>query len=71
MSEILARINENIDKIALEVVTLEYGDVQRMGKMIKYFKELEEDSRKLDDQAFTALTQSLKSYIENLPPWPE
>ena len=66
MSGLLERLNENIKKIALEVVTLEHGDVHTMGKIMKCLRCLEEDSHSLDDPTFKDLTRSLKSYLERL-----
>ncbi len=66
MSELLEKINGNLEKIALEIVTLDVQDIPALGKIINHFEEMEEDSSEIGPPAFRKLIQAIKEYIEKI-----
>lgn len=66
MSKLLEKIDKDIERIALEAVTLECGDVLAMGNMIKVLKKLQKDSKSFDNPVLSALVDSVKRYLESL-----
>ncbi len=64
MPELIEKINENIESIALEVVMLDAEDIPALGKMIKSLGMLQEDVKEIDQPVFSELIQAIKSYIE-------
>ncbi len=66
MSEMLEKISKNIESIALEVVMLDVQDIPALGKIVNCLGVLEEDSKEIDQPAFSELIQAIKSYIEKI-----
>ena len=66
MTDLLKKIDAYIEKIALETVTLENGDILTMGIIMKCLNDLEENSQPLDNPTFSDLTHSIKAYLEKL-----
>ena len=66
MSDLIERMGKDLERVALEVVTLECGDIPAMGKMMNCLCRLEEDCRETDQPAFQDLTLALKGYLERL-----
>ncbi|MGD9157451.1 MAG: chemotaxis protein CheA [Desulfobacteraceae bacterium] len=60
------KIEDIIDKVALEVLTIEKGDVQALGNIRKSLKELENKPRIFDDSNFNDILDGLNLYIEKL-----
>jgi len=66
MTDVLEKTNKNIESIALEVVMLDLEDIPALGKLVNCLGVLEEDSKEIDQPAFSELIQAIKSYIEKL-----
>jgi len=66
MSDLTERINKNLEKIAMEIVTLEGRDIPVMGNMMNSLCEMEKDSREVDQPSFLELTLALKGYLEKM-----
>lgn len=66
MTDVLEKTNKNIESIALEVVMLDVEDIPALGKLVNCLGVLEEDSKAIDQPAFSELIQAIKSYIEKL-----
>ena len=58
--------NKIIEKIALEVVTLEQGDILAMGRLLKSCKELNKSVKALKHPSISDITQGLQTYLEKL-----
>ena len=59
-------IKQNLEAVALEVVTLDMNDIPAMGTILKYIGGIETDAQSIKEASFTALLQAAKSYVENL-----
>ena len=57
MTDQIEELGNSLETIALEVVTLESGDIPTMGKIINILEELEEKSEVLDDTRFRDLVR--------------
>ena len=66
MTDLLEKTNKSIESIALEAVMLDVEDIPALGKIVNYLVGLEEDSKEIDQPAFSELIQAIKSYIEKL-----
>jgi len=66
MTDVLEKTNKNIESIALEVVMLDLEDIPALGKLVNCLGVLEEDSKEIDQPAFSELIQAIKSYIERI-----
>lgn len=66
MTDVLEKTNKNIESIALEVVMLDVQDIPALGKLVNCLGVLEEDSKEIDQPAFSELIRAIKSYIEKL-----
>jgi len=66
MTDVLEKTNKNIESIALEIVMLDVQDIPALGKIVNYLGVLEEDSKEVDQPAFSELIQAIKGYIEKL-----
>ncbi|MBW1721252.1 MAG: chemotaxis protein CheA [Deltaproteobacteria bacterium] len=66
MSELIGKIGSEIEKIALEVVTLENGDIPAMGDVMNRLCFLEEKAGEIKEGAFNNLVSALKGYLEKL-----
>jgi len=66
MSSHLENVDKSLDTMALEVMTLESDDIPAIGNMLNFLNDLEDDSRSLDNSAFSDLTHSIKAYLEKL-----
>ncbi len=66
MAEIMESINKHLEDLALQVVTLEEGDIPAMGKMINVITELEQLSPELSESAFSQIVKGIKGYLEKL-----
>lgn len=66
MSHELEKINEHLDAMALETVTLEEGDIPAMGQIMNAICSLEEVCDGNADPRFTKMLQAVKGYLEKL-----
>ncbi len=66
MSTLLDKVDKDLEAIALEVVTLEVGDIRAMGNIINRLSSLEKRSKELADPSFEDLVGALKGYLEKL-----
>ncbi|MFP3928932.1 MAG: hypothetical protein ACLFUP_08510, partial [Desulfobacteraceae bacterium] len=66
MSERLKEIGEGLESMALEVVSLDPGDIPAMGRAMNVLENLEAASRGLDDPVFLKLVRAVKNYMERL-----
>lgn len=66
MSEVLERIEKNLEGMALGIVTLDKGDIPGMGNIMNSLCCLAEDSREINQPSFLELTRALEGYLERL-----
>ena len=66
MSELMEKIDNHLQAISLEVVTLEDRDIAVMGKILTYFGELEEAFRSIDNPVFLDLIKGLMGYLDRI-----
>lgn len=66
MSSAIENIGKDLEKMALEVVTLESGDIPAMGKVMNSLCLLEENCRGIEPPAFHELALALKGYLEKI-----
>ncbi len=66
MSELTEEIGKNLEKIALEVVTLECGDIPAMGNVMNGLCALEKNCHDIEQSDFLDLNLALKDYLEKL-----
>jgi two-component system chemotaxis sensor kinase CheA len=66
MAELIEKMGKDLENMALEVVTLETGDIPAMGKIMNFLCVLEEDSREIEQPQFQGVSQALKGYLERL-----
>jgi len=66
MLDRIDKTTENLEAIALEVVTLDVRDIPALGNIMNCLCEIENDSPAFDQPAFSELVQAIKGYIEKL-----
>lgn len=66
MSQDLGQIEQHLERMALEMVTLEGGDIQGMGKIMNALEAMEERSKSVDMPVFRELTTATERYLERL-----
>jgi len=66
MSDMIEKVGKDLEKIALEVVTLESGDIPAMGNVMNGLCALEVNCREIEQPTFLDLNLALKSYLEKL-----
>ncbi|MCF8061981.1 MAG: chemotaxis protein CheA [Deltaproteobacteria bacterium] len=66
MSERIEQIGERLEGIALEVVTLEAGDIPALGNLMNALEALGADAEGLDDPRFLQVAGAVKGYLEKL-----
>jgi two-component system, chemotaxis family, sensor kinase CheA len=66
MLDKMDKTKENLEAIALEVVTLDANDIPAMGAILKSIGVIETDENATKEPFFTELLQATKSYVENL-----
>jgi two-component system, chemotaxis family, sensor kinase CheA len=66
MSEWLERIEKGVEGIALEVVTLDKGDIPAFGNIINSLCKMEEDAEGSGQAHFQELAKAVKGYLERL-----
>lgn len=66
MLDRIDKTTESLEAIALEVVTLDVGDIPALGNIMNCLCEIENDSTAFDQLAFSELAQAIKGYIEKL-----
>jgi two-component system chemotaxis sensor kinase CheA len=66
MSYEVEKINENLETLALEVVTLGEKDLSGLGKILNTICDLEINSGGMDESDFPVLIQGIKGYLEQL-----
>ncbi len=66
MSDRVEQIGSRLESIALEVVTLEAGDIPALGTLMNVLEELEQEAGGLDDPRFLELVRAEKGYLERL-----
>ncbi len=59
-------VGEILEKLALDVVSLEAGDIPAMGKLMNALSSLKEASSSMDNQEFLDTLSSVKSHLESL-----
>lgn len=62
----MENIKSDIEKLALQVVTLEAGDIPAMGKILNSLASLSENAQSFDPPEFLSIAQGLKEYIERM-----
>ncbi|MDY7030460.1 MAG: chemotaxis protein CheA [Thermodesulfobacteriota bacterium] len=66
MPDLLEKIENKLEAIALEVVTLEGKDIPGIGNILNYLLSLEEDFRKIEQPSFLDVTYALKDYLKKV-----
>ena len=66
MSDLLDEIKNKVEKIALDVVTLEENDIPSMGNILNCLCDLEESSQEIRYPSLMDLITSLKGYLEKV-----
>ena len=66
MTDQMEKIDEKLQTISLDVVTLEDGDIPSMGIIINSITELEDLFNKAEQEICLDLTQALKGYVERM-----
>lgn len=66
MSDRIEELGSSLDTLALEVVTLESGDIPAMGKVMNVLEELEAQSKDLEEVRFTDLVRATRGYLEKV-----
>jgi two-component system chemotaxis sensor kinase CheA len=66
MLDRIDRTKNNLETIALEVVTLDANDIPALGNILNYLGQMEGDSPAIDQPIFQQLLQAIKGYIEKL-----
>lgn len=66
MPERLEEIGEGLESMALEVVSLDPGDIPAMGRAMNVLETLEAASGELGDAGFLDLVRAVKRYLERL-----
>ncbi len=66
MADQMKKIDDKLQAISLDVVTLEDGDVPSMGIIINSLTELEDLFNKVKQEICLDLTQALKGYMERM-----
>ncbi len=60
------RVEQYLENLALEVVSLEEGDIPSMGKIMNIICSLEEACQDINDSLFESLLKATKQYLEKL-----
>ena len=66
MSELMEKIDNHLQAISLEVVTLEDQDIAAMGKILNDFEKLAEAFKSVDNPVFSDLIKALMGYLERI-----
>ena len=66
MTDQMEKIDDKLQAISLDVVTLEDGDIPSMGIIINSLTELEDLFNKVKQEICLDLTQALKGYVERM-----
>ncbi len=66
MPDPMEMIQTDLETIALEVVTLESGDVAALGNVMNFVYDLEKHAKEIEQPEFLKLTEALKEYLEKL-----
>ncbi len=66
MSQGLEPIEKQLELMALEVVTLDGGDIQSLGRIMNSIEALEGLSGQIDQPVFQGLAGAVKQYVEKL-----
>ncbi|PKN24669.1 MAG: chemotaxis protein CheA [Deltaproteobacteria bacterium HGW-Deltaproteobacteria-21] len=66
MTEWLERLEKGVEGIALEIVTLDKGDIPALGNIMNSLCRLEEDGQESGQSVLQELIKALKSYLERL-----
>ncbi len=66
MADVLERIHNQIETIALSLVTMEDEDIPVLGEMLNHLSDIESLSTDLDQPTFLALTRALIAYLERI-----
>ncbi len=66
MSDVLEKLNENIEQIALEVVMLDSDDIPAIGTLLNHVTELEVLCNETGKQVLTDLVSGIRKYLEQV-----
>lgn len=66
MTEWLERLEKGVEGIALEIVTLDKGDIPALGNIMNSLCRLEEEGQESGQSALQELIKALKCYLERL-----
>jgi len=66
MSDVLEKLNENIEQIALEAVTLDTDDIPATGMLLNHVAELEALCNETGKQILTDLVCAIRRYLEQI-----
>jgi len=66
MENIIHSIKENVEKIALRVVTMEPDDIRELGAILKHLSSIQNGAETLQHSAVLTLCMGLRHYIEKL-----
>ena len=66
MGNSIESIKKALEALALQVVTLEQGDIPAMGNMMNMLSELEEAGQGVSEPAFSKIIKGVKEYLEKL-----
>ncbi len=66
MLEKINKVQENLEAIALDIVTMDSDDIPVLGRILNRLYEIEEACTAFEQPAFTCLTTGLKNHIEKI-----
>lgn len=66
MSDLLDELGRRLEAVALDVVTLDAGDIPALGKIMNGLEGLREEADNLEDRRFLDLVQAACGYLEKL-----
>ncbi len=66
MGDRMEEIGNRLETIALEVVTLEAGDIPALGNLMNALEALEQEAKGLDVPPFVRVVRAAKGYLERL-----
>lgn len=62
----MEQVKEDLEKLALRVVTIDQGDIPAMGEMLNGLSSLESSAKSIENQTVNSIIKGLKNYTERL-----
>lgn len=66
MPAVIEKISNNLEFIALEVVSMDIQDIPSLGSILNCLGEMEKDATSIDEPGFSELIQAIKNYLEKI-----